>query len=65
MADRDWFSFGGECHHIGRLALADLPDWDWCDIGAHLKCSVCDSVGYGDTRLDWSKIYDFSKANSY
>jgi hypothetical protein len=37
------------CHHIGRLQLADLPDWDWHDISAHLKCTQCGSVGWVDT----------------
>jgi hypothetical protein len=26
----------GQCH-IGRLAVADLPEWDWYDISAHLR----------------------------
>jgi len=51
------------CHHIGRLRFEDLPDWDWQDISAHLKCSVCGTVGYVDTRLDWSEVIDFNKGN--
>jgi hypothetical protein len=49
------------CHHIGRIALADLPDWDWYDISAHLKCTKCGSVGWVDTRLDWSEVINFNK----
>lgn len=49
------------CHHVGRLNLADLPDWDWYDISAHLKCTACGAVGYVDTRLDWSEVIDFNK----
>ena len=26
----------GRCHHVGRLNIADLPDWNWYDISAHL-----------------------------
>jgi hypothetical protein len=37
------------CHHNGRLNLADLPSWDWTDISAHLRCTVCGTVGYVDT----------------
>ena len=49
------------CHHNGRLYLADLPDWDWFDISAHLKCTKCGSVGWVDTRLDWSEVINFNK----
>ena len=33
--------YHGDCHHVGRLALADPPDFDWYDISAHLKCTKC------------------------
>jgi hypothetical protein len=53
--------YHSRCHHNGRLLLADLPPWDWYDISAHLKCTVCGSVGWVDTRLDWSEVIDFNK----
>jgi hypothetical protein len=49
------------CHHSGRLKLDALPDWDWYDISAHLRCTKCGTVGYVDTRLDWSEVIDFNK----
>jgi hypothetical protein len=52
------------CHHNGRLKLADLPDWDWSDISAHLACTDCGRVGWVDTRLDWSEVIDFSRGVS-
>ncbi|GIQ78330.1 hypothetical protein [Bradyrhizobium sp. RD5-C2] len=48
-------------HHNGRLKLADLPDWDWSDISAHLKCIACGKVGWLDTRMDWGKVIDFAR----
>jgi hypothetical protein len=54
-------SQGCRCHHNGRLRLADLPDWDWYDISAHLRCTECGAVGWVDTRLDWSEVIDFNK----
>ncbi|MCC8957906.1 hypothetical protein H8B02_32095 [Bradyrhizobium sp. Pear77] len=30
----------GRQQHNRRLKLADLPDWDWSDISAHLKCTA-------------------------
>ena len=50
-----------KCGHCGRLNLADLPEWDWRDISAHLKCTKCGTVGYVDTRLNWSEVIDFNK----
>jgi len=50
-----------KCGHCGRLNLADPPEWDWYDISAHLKCTKCGTVGYVDTRLDWSEVIDFNK----
>jgi hypothetical protein len=48
-------------HHHAALRLADLPDRDWQDISAHLKCTECGTVGYVDTRLNWSEAVDFNK----
>jgi hypothetical protein len=42
---------GYRFHHSGRLKIADLPDWDWYDISAHLKCTECGAVGWVDVRL--------------
>ncbi len=53
--------YHSRCHHNGRLNLADLPDWDWRDISAHLKCTKCGTVGWVDTRLDWSEVINFNK----
>lgn len=50
------------CHHNGRLRLSDLPDWDWYDISAHLRCTKCGTVGFVDTRLDWTEVINFSKS---
>ena len=52
---------GLSCHHSGRLELAALPDWDWYDISAHLECTKCGTVGYVDTRVNWSEVIDFNK----
>jgi hypothetical protein len=49
------------CHHRGRLNLKDLPDWDWYDISAHLRCTKCGAVGYVDTPLNWGDVINFSK----
>lgn len=53
--------YHSRCHHNGRLNLADLPNWDWHDISAHLKCTKCGTVGWVDTRLDWSEVINFNK----
>jgi hypothetical protein len=42
---------GKLCGHCGSLMLKDLPDWDWFQISAHLRCTKCGTVGYLDTRL--------------
>jgi hypothetical protein len=52
---------GYRCHHHGRLRLDDLPDWDWYDISAHLKCTECGAVGWVCTRPDWTEVINFSK----
>jgi hypothetical protein len=49
------------CHHNGHLKLDDLPNWDWYDISAHLKCTQCGAIGYVDTRLNWSEVINFNK----
>jgi hypothetical protein len=49
------------CHHNASLKLDSLPDWDWRDISAHLRCTRCGTVGYVDTRLNWSEVIDFNK----
>jgi hypothetical protein len=43
------------------LKLADLPPWDWYDISAHLRCTVCDSIGWVHTMVDWSEVIDYNK----
>jgi len=40
--------------------FADLPEWDWYDIPAHLRCSQCDSVGCVDMRLGLGRSDQFS-----
>ena len=52
---------GPRCYHNASLNLADLPEWGWQDISAHLKCTKCGAVRYVDTRLNWSEIIDFNK----
>jgi hypothetical protein len=47
--------------HCGSLPLKDLPDWDWHDISAHLRCAVCGTIGYVDTRNNWSEVKNFNK----
>lgn len=49
------------CQHNARLWLDDLPEWDWHDISAHLRCTQCGSVGYVDTRRDLGEVIDFNK----
>jgi hypothetical protein len=48
------------CGHNAMLKFADLPDWSWQDISAHLKCTKCGAIGYVDTRLNWSEVIDFN-----
>ena len=54
-------SYHDACKHSASLKLEDLPDWDWSDISAHLRCTACGTVGYVDTRLNWSEVIDFNK----
>jgi hypothetical protein len=48
-------------HHQSGLKLESLPEWDWHDISAHLKCTKCGAIGYVDTRLNWSEVIDFNR----
>jgi hypothetical protein len=52
---------GPHCHHRSAKKLDDLPDWDWYDISAHLKCMKCGSVGWVDTRPNWGEVVNFNK----
>ena len=52
---------GKICGHCGRLPLKALPDWDWREISAHLRCTECGTVGYVDTRMDWGEVINFNK----
>jgi hypothetical protein len=52
---------GKTYHHHSDLQLADLPDWPWQAISAHLKCAHCGCIGYVDTRLDWGEVINFKK----
>jgi hypothetical protein len=52
---------GPVCGHNAVLKLADLPDWQWSEISAHLKCTKCGAIGYVDTRLNWSEVINFNK----
>ena len=52
---------GKLCGHCGRVALENLPEWDWQEISAHFRCTECGTVGYVDTRMDWSEVIDFNK----
>jgi hypothetical protein len=53
------------CHHNAAVPLENLPEWDWYDICAHLRCTKCGSVGYVDPRPNWSDVIDFNKAHGY
>jgi hypothetical protein len=52
---------GPRCHHWSAKKLDDLPEWDWYDISAHLKCTQCGSVGWVDTRPNWGEVVNFNK----
>jgi hypothetical protein len=54
-------SYHDACHHNASLQLAELPDWTWLEISAHLKCTKCGAIGYVDTRLNWGEVIDFNK----
>jgi hypothetical protein len=55
---------GPRCHHWSAKNLDDLPEWDWYDISAHLKCTRCGSVGWVDTRPNWGEVINFNKGIS-
>jgi hypothetical protein len=52
---------GPRCHHWSAKKLDDLPEWDWYDISAHLKCTKCGSIGWVDTRPNWGEVINFNK----
>jgi hypothetical protein len=52
------------CWHTAQLKLDDLPDWQWPDILAHLKCTNCGSVGWVDPRPNWGEVIDYEKGVS-
>jgi hypothetical protein len=52
---------GPRCHYWSAKKLDDLPEWDWYDISAHLKCTQCGSVVWVDTRPNWSEVINFNK----
>lgn len=49
------------CGHNAVVKITDLPDWDWSDISAHMRCTKCGAVGYVNLRANWSDVIDFSK----
>jgi hypothetical protein len=38
------------------VPLDRLPDWDWYDVLAHLKCTRCGSVNWVDPRPNWTEV---------
>jgi hypothetical protein len=52
-------SYHQRCHHRAVLKLDGLPEWDWYDISAHIKCTKCGSVGYVDTRPNLERRSQF------
>ena len=49
------------CWHSSAVKLDDLPEWQWPDILAHLKCTKCGSVGWVDPRPNWGEVINYSK----
>jgi hypothetical protein len=43
----------GSREHLNARRRAEFP-------GAILRCTACGTVGYVDTRLDWSEGIDFN-----
>ena len=41
---------GERCWHSSAVKLDDLPEWQWPDILAHLKCTKC-----VDPRPNWGE----------
>jgi hypothetical protein len=54
-------SGGRRCWHSAAVRLDDLPDWQWPDILAHLKCTNCGSVGWVDPRPNWGEVIDYNR----
>jgi hypothetical protein len=48
------------CWHSSAVKLDDLPEWQWPDILAHLKCTKCGSVGWVDPRPNWGEVINYS-----
>jgi hypothetical protein len=46
------------CGHSSVVRIADLPDWDWSDISAHLRCTKCGAVGWVDMRANWPDLFN-------
>jgi len=59
-----WADGQKRCGHSAVMKIADLPDWDWADISAHMRCTVCGHVGYVDFRANWSDVIDPEKPAS-
>lgn len=49
------------CWHSSAVKLDDLPEWQWPDIPAHLKCTKCGGVGWVDPRPNWGEVVNYSK----
>ena len=49
------------CWHSAAVKLDDLPDWQWPDILAHLKCTQCGSVGWVDPRPKMGEVVNYNK----
>jgi hypothetical protein len=49
------------CWHSSAVKLDDLPEWQWPDILAHLKCTKCGSVGWVDPRPNWGEVINYGK----
>jgi hypothetical protein len=58
-------ALGHRCHHNSRLCLDNLPDWNWYDISAHLKCTKCGVVGWVCNRPDWTEVINLNKGTGY
>lgn len=49
------------CWHLAALKLDNLPEWQWLDILAHLKCTKYGSIGWVDPRPNWCEVIDFNR----
>ncbi len=52
---------GKRCWHQATVPLDSLPDWDWYDICAHLKCTKCGNVGWVDPRPNLPEVINYNK----